>query len=646
MIRATIYCLSFFCMLVSPVIADNNADDESALNHYNTGMKLFNNGEYEAAKFMFQEALQFKSQDGTIVTGIETVSLSNAYGRSIIITKEQRSKTAEYAPNKQLRMIGDIYLSLARKSNPPQLKLDLLALREPTHDDVFDGGEQGAVVVMVENQGGTEALAVNLQVTIPASIAGLQVATTVDLGSIKAHETKISEIPVSAAKNIGEQNVQMHIHAQEQDGFDSNELRVSFGTKPHQPPQLAITAVNVLDFNGNKKIEPTEPVEVNAQIRNVGHGMAEEVWAKLLLGDKLFLAPDSVAELALGALAPGESKPVKFSFLSNTRFKDGETIPAEIIAGEKDGSFGQRQNLDLVMFSSLTPVKVAITPTDRKKQPSDWVVDVDLDINFPKNKTGNPDAVAVLIGNSNYSFAKLPNVEYALNDINTIKKYLIQTLGFNEKNIIILEDATSARFNEVFGSEKTYTGKLFRYVKPGVSDVFIYYAGHGAPNLKNSGAYFVPVDVDPNYIETSGYALETLYQNLSKVPARGFTIVLDTCFSGNSAGGFLLKNVSPASIKVNNVLPALKNATIFTSSGRDEVSTWFHEKKHSLFTYYFLKGLQGAADRNKDATLHSSELLLYLSEQVPYMARRLGGVEQTPTLFQEKDSVVIHYSKK
>lgn len=642
MMRTIIYCLSFFSMLVSPAIAD----DENALNHYNTGMKLFNDGEYEAAKFMFQEALMFKPQDGAIITGMETISLSHNYGRKIIITKEERSKTAEYTPNQQLKMIGDITLNQARKTNPPQLKLDLLALREPTHDDVFDGGEQGAVVVMVENQGGTEALSVNLQVTLPASIIGLQVATTVDLGTIKAHETKISEIPVSAAKDVGEQNVQMHIHAQERDGFDSNELRVSFGTKPHQPPQLAITGVNVLDFNGNKKIEPTEPIEVNAHIRNVGHGMAEEVWVKLLLGDKLFLTPDSIAELALGALAPGESKPVKFSFLSNTRFKDGEAIPAEIIAGEKDGSFGQRKNLDLVMFSSLVPTKIVIEPTNRSQQPSDWVVDVDLDINFPKSKVSNPDAVAVLIGNSNYSFAKLPNVEYALNDVNSIKKYLIHTLGFNEKNIIVLEDATSARFNEVFGSEKTYTGKLFRYVKPGISDVFIYYAGHGAPNLKNNSAYFVPVDVDPNYIETSGYALETLYQNLSKVPARGFTIVLDTCFSGNSAGGFLLKNISPASIRVNNVLPSLKNATIFTSSGRDEVSTWYHDKKHSLFTYYFLKGLQGAADRNKDATLHSSELLLYLSEQVPYMARRLGGVEQTPTLFQEKDSVVIQYSGK
>jgi uncharacterized caspase-like protein len=200
-------------------------------------------------------------------------------------------------------------------------------------------------------------------------------------------------------------------------------------------------------------------------------------------------------------------------------------------------------------------------------------------------------------------------------------------------------------FNEIFGSERDHRGRLFRFVREGVSKVFIYYAGHGAPDLETGEAYFVPVDANPQYIASSGYRLQTLYGNLSKIPAKVITIVLDACFSGNSEKGMLFKGISPAMVKVKKEYASPGNALLLTSAAVDQVSSWFPEKRHSLFTYYFLKGLQGDADLNKDKKITVGEMKDYLKEHVPYMARRLSGVEQTPVITGNDQDVIVQLKK-
>jgi uncharacterized caspase-like protein len=226
-----------------------------------------------------------------------------------------------------------------------------------------------------------------------------------------------------------------------------------------------------------------------------------------------------------------------------------------------------------------------------------------------------------------------------------MKEYLIRAFGYAPENILYYENATFAHFNEVFGSERDHRGKLFRFVREGVSRVFIYYVGHGAPDLESGEAFFVPVDANPQYITSNGYRLQTFYGNLSKTPAKKITIVLDACFSGNSEKGMLFKGISPAMVKVKKEYASPGNALLLTSAAVDQVSTWYPEKRHSLFTYYFLKGLQGEADLNKDKKITAGEMKEYLKEHVPYMAQRLSGVEQTPVIAGNDQEVIIHLKR-
>jgi len=82
-----------------------------------------------------------------------------------------------------------------------------------------------------------------------------------------------------------------------------------------------------------------------------------------------------------------------------------------------------------------------------------------------------------------------------------------------------------------------------------------------------------------------------------------------------------------------------------TSAAMDQVSTWYPEKRHSLFTYYFLKGIQGDADANKDSIITVHEMKTYLNEHVPYMARRLNNIEQKPVVTGDDKAVLVRLGR-
>lgn len=268
---------------------------------------------------------------------------------------------------------------------------------------------------------------------------------------------------------------------------------------------------------------------------------------------------------------------------------------------------------------------------------------VDVDKNIPKGKQKNPQSIAVIIGNKNYSgFGHgIPDVDYAKRDAAYMKKYVTNLLGYSNENVIYKINATQGQMSRIFGTIVNFKGELYNYVKPGESDVFIYYVGHGAPDPAGKGAFLMPVDASADYISANGYPLDTFYDNLEKIPARSITVVMDACFSGNSAGGMLVKNISPGMLKSASPVRKLSNAVVFSSTGKDQVSHWYPEKQHSLFTYFFMKGLRGDADKDSDKKITVAELKEYLKDKVPYRARRLTGREQTPVVVGDESCEMV-----
>lgn len=325
---------------------------------------------------------------------------------------------------------------------------------------------------------------------------------------------------------------------------------------------------------------------------------------------------------------------------------------------------GLRETYDKMLNAVLAEADTIVVPepmkiaSDRKKtgagatllselqagggQGSDSELTVDVDRDIPRGAAKNRQGIAVIIGNGAYgrSGHGIPDVDYAARDAAYMKEYVINVLGYNKDNVIYKLNVTQGDLARLFGTGKSHRGQLFNWVKAGQADVFVYYVGHGAPEPAGKGAFLMPVDADADYIAASGYPLDTFYDNLERIPAKSITVVIDACFSGDSGGGMLVKNVSPAMLKTASTVRNVANAVVFTSAGKDQVSHWYPEKRHSLFTYFFMKGLRGEADTNRNNVITVGEMKDYLKEQVPYRARRMSGREQTPVVVGDANHVI------
>ena len=257
-----------------------------------------------------------------------------------------------------------------------------------------------------------------------------------------------------------------------------------------------------------------------------------------------------------------------------------------------------------------------------------------ININF-KSITKRSNDIAVIIGNANYEKQgkDIPNVNPAYADAEGIKRYFMQAKGIKEGNIIYLKDATAAQLLGTFGDSNSHKGQLYNWVKPQVSNVYVYYAGHGVPGGEEGNAFLVPSDADSQSIGLSGYPLSTLYSNLGKLPAKSITVILEACFSGASQAGNLFSKSSPIVIRATKtIIP--KSVKVISAGAVDQMASWEQDNSHGLFTKYFLKAMSGEGDKNNDGQVSDTELKDYLGETMTYYARRYYGRNQNVQIMQ------------
>ena len=253
----------------------------------------------------------------------------------------------------------------------------------------------------------------------------------------------------------------------------------------------------------------------------------------------------------------------------------------------------------------------------------------DVDILIPELKLDFKNRFALVIGNEDYSsyqidLEKEVNVDFARNDAFAFKEYLIKVLGVPEKNITTLTNATAAQILQ--GLEKL--SKLAS-ITQGKSELFFYYAGHGFANQETKESFLMPVDVNTNNLQYA-IKLQVIYDKLAEFPTQKTIIFLDACFSGGARN----KELSTLrGVKVKPKQNSLKgNLLVFASSSDIESSQSFTQKKHGLFTYYFLKKIQESR-----GNLTYKDLFDYVKENVSLESILNKNQSQTPTLLVSPD---------
>jgi hypothetical protein len=521
-------------------------------------------------------------------------------------------------------------------------------LQDSNGNQAIDAEEQAILVVLATNSGPGKAynLQFHLSTTTPATFLTIP-RMTANLDLLQAGETKTVEFPIAAGFATPNDRVAFRIVVSEKFDTQITPLDITFETRAFSAPDLILADWGINDTNGtytygnsNNKIEKGETIEVKALVQNRGKGEARQVMARVEFDeDKLFFI--GKREFALGDLSSGGFRDISFQVTVPMNYNGPAQLPINLRLSESRGQYDISVPLNLALNETtrvalnLRSNQSADTGSARIALPSS--LSVDIDTNIPAGVKKRPDAVAVVIGNCNYQTAQVPMVEYAQNDALVMKEYLTKTLGYDSNNIIYLANATKAQLDATFGNEQDFQGRLYNLIKPNQSEVFIYYSGHGSPDPQTKQAYLVPVDADPTFIRFNGYSLAVLYQNLAKLSATDITVVIDACFSGASEAGMLIQNASPLFIDVKTPALQVKQAMVFASSNGGQISSWYPEKKHGLFTYFFLKGLSGAADLDQDKKVTVKELNSFINDQVPPLARRLHNREQTPMLLPGLD---------
>lgn len=526
---------------------------------------------------------------------------------------------------------------------PPNLTVEV-SFSESSGNDMLDAEETGTFKIIIKNDGRGKAMDVIMNISPSKlgfrayNISGLSFYNTKKIGDINPGKEKKIIIPITADFAIISKQISLDFTFTEANNFEPDGAKYSFYTKSFSAPDLVIVPGFIInDPNGNGMIETAEVVKITALIQNIGQGIAKDVKIKLSKGENISWG-EIKNQFWIGDLLPGEHRQFTFDLFANN--KATTEIPVFVSITESRGRYGkERIKLDLKLKKRMAKMKnyeliAKEEDKDKIKKQSGYRIDVEEDI--PNTKMENDYGVAVIIGNRDYG-NDIPMVDFAIRDATYIKEYLIKTLGYREGNIIYYENATLATLKKAFVQIKN----IYREQK---SDIFIYYSGHGAPDQESNQPYFVPIDADPNYIKDMGYAVNDLYELLNELDAKSNTVVIDACFSGRSENGMIIKDASPVSLKVENTFLLDENSAVLTSATGTQLSSWYREMNHSLFTYYFLKALKGEADLNGNNQLTISEIESYIGDSVPYMARRIRNTEQTPQVDAfNKDRVLVVY---
>ncbi len=522
---------------------------------------------------------------------------------------------------------------------PPIINTSI-KIDEPSKDGFLDSEEEVKVLIILENNG--EGQAGHCQINLKQE-SGPQLFYEVSktITSIPINDQNEVEFKIEVPENVKSGEASFVVNFLEVNGFEPPPLKFKVDVREQLKPILDIVDFGVLDQDGDGRVTKGETAEITARIQNRGRGKAKNVTIQVNTNPlkNIYLAPFSKPFFDIGDILSGEYEDISFTILTNNRVE--EIVSVELVLKEKRPQFSIVKNIDL----EIDKIQNELEPIVFKGIDNNWEIgdydnlSIDIEQNIPKGKKTSSHALAIIFGIEKYK--NVSDANFASRDANFIKEYFEKVLQVPSKNIYYRNnsDVSKAEFDKVFSSG----GWLDKRLKKGKTDIYVYFSGHGAPDIKLNKAYLIPYDGDPNYASQTGYELDFLYSGLGKMDAKSTTVFIDACFSGvNRENEMILANARPVFIEINENY-SIENLTVFTASGGKEISSSWPEKKHGLFSYYLMKGMRGDADKDNDSNITYGELGDYIKENVTLTAGMLDR-EQTPTLStQNENNIFITY---
>ena len=243
---------------------------------------------------------------------------------------------------------------------------------------------------------------------------------------------------------------------------------------------------------------------------------------------------------------------------------------------------------------------------------------------------------ALVIGISEYADTQIPKLRYATRDAQSFNNWLVSQKGgkypLTQVKLLLNERATG----------KAIKNSLFNWLGQALEEdiIIIYFAGHGSPQSPDrpDNLFLLPFDCDYGNIATTGFPMWDIETALKRyIKAKRVVVITDACHSGGVGKSFGIARRAGRGITINPIVAGIhalsdvgEGVCVISASDENQYSqesqAW--GGGHGVFTYFLLRGLQGAADFNKNTLVTLGELTSYLSQEV----RRATKNAQSPTV--------------
>ena len=257
----------------------------------------------------------------------------------------------------------------------------------------------------------------------------------------------------------------------------------------------------------------------------------------------------------------------------------------------------------------------------------------DLDPTAGRQVMRNDNALALIIGVSDYERTDAPAI-YADKDAQYFHDYASLKLGIPDSNIKTLVNKTAEQADVILAVKDW----VRRSSKPGETDIYVFFAGHGLASQDGAQMYLLPFDGRPRLLDDTAISRDRLFNDIAAANPRSVVVFLDTCYSGSTRGQDMLIAARPIAIRAkSHSVP--KGFTVMTAAAGDQTAKPLQEAQHGMFSYFLMKGMEGDADADGDNRITAGELHGYVQRNV---IQQSSG-RQTPELQGDPDRVLVSF---
>lgn len=506
---------------------------------------------------------------------------------------------------------------IVKEVRPPVLDIvpGSVQFVDATGNNAIDANERCKIRMQVSNTGMGDAYGCTAVIEASGTRQGLNFENK-KISLIKKDETQIVEFPIVADMSTVDGNVEFLVRIDEPNGFGTDAVKLSVDTRKFVSPMLKVVDYTITGV-GQGVLAKKRPFDLQLLLQNTQYGTAENVKVEIEIPEGVFLT-DGQQQTTFASMAGGDTESLVYSLIVNNNYV-GEVIPVKVKITERYGRFAENRQIDLKLNQTLASTKIVVdSKQDMREKIEIASLRSDVDVNIPQTGANNDKTFAVVIANERYQ--REATVPYALNDGNIFAEYCKKTLGLPDANVHFVRNATLNNIK----AEVTWLEKVID-AYGGSAKVIFYYAGHGIPDEKSRTAYLLPVDGYGSDVST-GFALNSLYASLGKLPSKSVTVFLDACFSGAKREGDMMASARGVAIRVREGQP-VGNMVVFSAAQNDETAYPYTDQQHGMFTYFLLKKLQ-----QTQGEVSYRELSDYIVQEVKRNSIVKNGKSQTPVV--------------